>query len=96
MSTETPIDGAALTTMVLDGRLSREAASSALAKLAFAIKRKQYVTVMLYGTEPGAVVKIYPLDQKQAEFLNHRAGEVVHIPASDWKHAYDTNPLPKQ
>lgn len=96
MSTETPIDGATLTTMVLDGRLSREDADSALAKLAFAVKRKQYVMVVLYSTDAKSVVKIYPLDQKQAEFLNHRAGKVVHIPASDWKQAYDSNPLPKQ
>jgi len=94
MSTETPIAGGDLAGLVADGTLSRENAESALTKLGYAIKRKFYVSVILYKGSDKNIVKVYPLDQKQAEFLNYRAGEEVHIPAQDWQAAYEASPLP--
>jgi len=52
------------------------------------------VHVALYTSDEKSMVKIYPLDQKQAEFVNHRTGETLYAPASEWKAAYDTKPLP--
>lgn len=93
MSTETPIAGGDLAGLVADETVTRKDAETALSKLGYAIKQKFYVSVKLYKTDTKTAIKIYPLEQKQAEFLNHQEGETVHIPAADWKAAYDENPI---
>lgn len=94
MSTEITLDGADLTALVTNATLTRENAESALVKMSHAIKRKMCVHVALYTVDEKSTVKIYPLDQKQAEFVNHRTGETLYAPATEWKAAYDTKPLP--
>lgn len=93
MSTETPLLGGDLAGLVSDETITEEDVQSTLRKIGFAIKQKAYVYVALHQSVDSTVVKVYPLEQKQAEYLNHRDGQERYIAAKKWKEAYDANPL---
>lgn len=93
MSNETPIAGGDLAGLVTDNTLTRDDVESALTKLGYAVKRKFYVSVVLYTYKGKSQIKIYPLNKQQAEFLNQKDGTQTFVSATDWKSAYDENPV---